>query len=237
MKPKLLDFVFVIPLKAEAEPLLLKLKDIQKNSYGSRKIITGLLSGKKVGLIISGCGKIKAASATQLLIDRFPAKYYFHYGTAGAVSPDLNINDVIVATRVIEHDVVELFPEKVPPPVHEVNPKLIQIVKKTNSEVIYGPVLSGNEDVVSTERRSELFATHKGLLVDWESAGFLLTCNLNKVKGLIFRGISDLAYEQTMTEYNKNQKKVVRKIIKILVSVISYFETNKRVKIKTERKS
>lgn len=211
------DYGFIIPLKAEALPLLRKLKFQKIRRTALRTIYTGVLFTKKVSVIISGCGKIKSASATQLLIDMFPAKTYIHYGTAGALSDNLRIGDIIIATHVVEHDVVELFPEKIPPPMHKMTHRLnTKRIACKNFSLIPGIILSGDEDVISTKRKRELNRLHKGLSVDWESAGFALTCKLNRVEGHIFRGISDYAYEHAVVEYNKNQTLVINNILHLL---------------------
>src|SRR5438045_7588148 len=95
-----LDCGFVIPLEAEAAPLIKKLEEKRDFQYGSRKIILGKLINKNICLIISGCGKIKASSATQLLIDKYPAKIYINYGTACSFTSKLKIIAFIELTDI-----------------------------------------------------------------------------------------------------------------------------------------
>ena len=216
------DFGFVIPLPAEAKPLLQKLKNRKSYKNALREVYTGTFIGKKISIIISGCGKIKSAAATQFLIDTFPAKKYIHFGTAGAISGKLNIGDIVIATEVIEHDVVELFPQKVPPPRYKMTP-LIQENQKPNGNfsLVWGKIVSGDEDVISTKRKLWLSRLYKGLSVDWESAGFALTCQLNNAPKYILRGISDYAYEHTTSEYEKNRQAVTENIVRLLERVFT----------------
>jgi nucleoside phosphorylase len=69
----------VIPLEAEAKPIIKRLTYKETVKIGTRTILTGRIGRKKLAIIISGCGKIKSASATQFLIDNYPASYYIHY--------------------------------------------------------------------------------------------------------------------------------------------------------------
>lgn len=221
------DYGFVVPLKAEMLPLLQNLTFRKTHKIASRKIYTGVLFNKRVSVVISGCGKIKSASTTQFLIDTFPAKTYIHYGTAGALSDNLRIGDIIIATHVVEHDVVELFPKRIPPPIHRLSNYLnAKKIRCTNFSLVPGTIVSGDEDVISSKRKQELHQLHHGLSVDWESAGFALTCKINAVKGYIFRGISDYAYEHTTTEYKKNQKLVIVNILHLLKNLFLY-ESNR----------
>ncbi len=216
------DFGFVIPLLAEAKPLLQQVTNRKYYKRGSREMYTGIFFDKKISLIISGCGKIKSATATQLLVDTFPAKQYIHYGTAGAISSKLKIGDIVVATQVIEHDVVELFPHKAPPPRYKIAPLVLKnTVQNNDFSLVWGIILSGDEDVINTKRRNQLNNLYKGLSVDWESAGFALTCQLNMVPGHIFRGISDYAHEHTSSEYKKNQQTAVNNISRLLTDFFS----------------
>lgn len=220
---KTFDYGFVIPLEVEAMPLLRNCTLQKIHKIALRKIYTGVLFNKRVSVIISGCGKIKTASATQFLADAFPAKRYIHYGTAGALSDKLKIGDIIAATHVIEHDFVELFPKKIPPPIYKITHYFdAKKIKSENFSLIRGAILSGDEDIISTKRKQELNRLYKGLSVDWESAGFTLTCKLNAVKGYVFRGISDYAHEHTTTEYGKNQKLVMHNILHLLKNLFLY---------------
>ncbi|MFH1013913.1 MAG: hypothetical protein V1769_05350, partial [Thermoplasmatota archaeon] len=82
-------------------------------------------------------------------------------------------------------------------------------------------ITSGDEDIVTIRRKIELFKKYKCLTVDWESAGFALTCKLNNVPFLIFRTVSDLAYEYTTLEYEKNQKMVVENMVETITKSLS----------------
>lgn len=210
------SFGFVIPLKEEADPLLHKLKISAKKKVGHRTILLGSFKNHKVSLIISGCGKIKTASATQFLIDKYPSDFYINFGTAGAISAALKIGEIIVATKIIEHDVKEKFPTIVPPPTYIVNEESIKKFKALKLNLKFGPILSGDEDIVTIQRKKVLFKKYHGLSADWESAGFALTCKINNAPFLIFRTISDLAYEQTTQEYKKNQKIVIASLVEVI---------------------
>lgn len=214
---KIKSFGFVIPLKEEADSLLHKLKISAKEKVGSRTIVSGSFNNHKVSLIISGCGKIKTASATQFLIDKYPSDFYINFGTSGAISSDLKIGDIIVATKIIEHDVKEKFPKITPPPTYIVNEESIKKIKALKLNLKFGPILSGDEDIVTTQRKKVLFKKYRGLSADWESAGFALTCEINDVPFLVFRTISDLAYEQTTQEYEKNQKTVITRLTEVII--------------------
>ena len=53
----------------------------------------------------SGMGKVRAASMCQMIIDTYQVDTFFEFGFAGGLVDRLNIGDMVVVTRVSEHDV------------------------------------------------------------------------------------------------------------------------------------
>lgn len=221
MKNKI-KYGFVIPLNSEAKFLFKKIKIIKKINLLQRRIILGNFNNDDVVIIISGCGKIKTACATQLLIYKFKPNFLIHYGSAGGISPRIKIGDIICATEVVEHDVEVLFPKKIFPPVYKIKESIINKIKKIkNLNLVFGKIISGDKDVVTTKEKQKLFKKYKALSVDWESASFLLTCQINKGKGFVLRGVTDLAYERTPQEYKQNGEKVMEVLTNKLIKIIS----------------
>ena len=69
--------------------------------HGPYHFYKGRLSGKDVVLVRAGVGKCNAAACTQALIDRFQPSYIFNTGIAGAISPEVQIMDLVISrTRV-----------------------------------------------------------------------------------------------------------------------------------------
>ncbi len=65
----------------------------------------GALAGLDVAVVRSGIGKVNAAVATQVLIDRFGARAIVISGLAGSLVPTLRRGDVVVSNLVVQHDV------------------------------------------------------------------------------------------------------------------------------------
>ena len=65
----------------------------------------GLLEGRNVVIVRSGIGKVNAAVATQILVDRFGVRAVIISGLAGSLVPTLKRGDVVVSNIVVQHDV------------------------------------------------------------------------------------------------------------------------------------
>jgi len=64
----------------------------------------GELDGHRVVLSRAGMGKVNAALVATLLADRFACRAIAFSGVAGGLDPELQIGDVVIADRTIQHD-------------------------------------------------------------------------------------------------------------------------------------
>ena len=73
-------------------------------TVGPALVHQGLLDGQAVALVGAGMGKVNAAMVTTLLIHSFGAADIVLSGVAGGLDPDLDIGDIVIADRIIQHD-------------------------------------------------------------------------------------------------------------------------------------
>jgi adenosylhomocysteine nucleosidase len=76
----------------------------ESSMHGGVPVVRGTLAGRRVVLAESGIGKVNAASAATILLERYGCDRLLLSGVAGAVDPALSIGDVVVGTRVAQHD-------------------------------------------------------------------------------------------------------------------------------------
>lgn len=80
------------------------LTDGKTTTVARRDYMEGRLYGKEVVLVMSRIGKVAAASTATTLIDRFGVDCVIFCGTAGGISKELNVGDVVVASGLVQHD-------------------------------------------------------------------------------------------------------------------------------------
>ena len=73
-------------------------------TIGSREFHVGTCHGHEVVCVVSRIGKVSAATTTAILLERFQPRAVVMTGLAGAVDPDLAVGDVVIADRLIQHD-------------------------------------------------------------------------------------------------------------------------------------
>ncbi|OMD07171.1 5'-methylthioadenosine/S-adenosylhomocysteine nucleosidase, partial [Paenibacillus odorifer] len=88
----------------EIKLLLEGMEDKRTKVKAGIQYYIGNILGKSVVLCKSGVGKVNAAVTTQILIDNFGVSRVLFTGVAGAVHPELNIGDIVIASTCVQHD-------------------------------------------------------------------------------------------------------------------------------------
>jgi len=159
--------------------------------------------GHQLVLVRAGVGKVNAAFCTQILIQAFGVDSVICTGSAGALSPDLDIGDIVLATDCVQHDVVVDFlglPRgHIPFTDHrffDTDPVLrrhARAVDLPDHTLVEGRVLTGDTFVEEEAYRSEIREDLDGDCVEMEGAAVGQVCTMNDVPYLVVRAISDRA--------------------------------------------
>lgn len=88
----------------EIEGLVDLMANVTEVNIGMRTYYTGTLNGNDVVVVFSRWGKVAAATTVTTLVLRFGITELLFTGVAGAVDARLNIGDVVVAQRLVQHD-------------------------------------------------------------------------------------------------------------------------------------
>ena len=130
-------------------------------------------------------------------------------GSAGGLTKDLKIGDVVVATETVEHD----FNRKlIPGPLPEFggDTRFISAIRDNRSfeslpfSIEFGRVASGDEAIVTTARANQLIDTTGAIAAAWEGAGGARACKFAGVPFIEVRGISDMADEEAESAFFEN---------------------------------
>ncbi|MFT4755058.1 MAG: adenosylhomocysteine nucleosidase [Salibacteraceae bacterium] len=88
----------------EIDGLIHLLTDISSQEFGKRVYYSGFANGVKYVIVFSRWGKVAAATTITTLIHEFGVSEILFIGVAGAIHPALHIGDVVLAKRLIQHD-------------------------------------------------------------------------------------------------------------------------------------
>ena len=220
----------VAPLKDEADGVCRRLAE---RGFPASPAQVGALTCSVVpplDLIIGvgGIGKAQFALQTQHLLDRcrdavrHPALLVC-VGGAGQLSPDVTVGDVIVGTRTIEHDYRERFNPR-PAPSYEIDAAALIGLERASANrefdfrVHFGPIASGDEDIVDTVRRAQLHRETDALCVAWEGSGAARAARFNGVGFVEIRVVTDAADETAARSFHANLDRVMPHIAELLAA-------------------
>jgi len=224
----------IAALNEEIEPLLLCMEGAETTKWGRRRSHQGRIGTCEVVAMVSGVGKVKAAACTQYLIDRFSVEAVICTGVAGAVNPELQTGDVVVSQKSLEHDFDPGDPKLLKRLRRRwlvADAELVELALEAAREVSLGDrcragkVLTGDQAIVSRERREWLWKTFRAECVDMESAAVAQVCRLNELPWVAVRAISDSAEEDGVAEFRKNLDRTAKAAARVVEKLVNLMGT------------
>ncbi len=94
----------IVALNSEANPFIEKIKNKKQSFISGKKVITGKVLDKEVVLCVCGIGKVNAALATQMLIDKFNPDYVFNFGSAGGTNASVKVREYYLIDGCAQYD-------------------------------------------------------------------------------------------------------------------------------------
>jgi adenosylhomocysteine nucleosidase len=199
----------------EPEVAILKaaLENPTSTTYGGFEFHQGLLNGTDVVIVQSGIGKVAAALATVLLIDKFAPDYIVNTGSAGGFDQSLKVGDIVVSAEVRYNDVnVTAFGYEIGqlpgnPPAYMPHPLLVEAAKAGIEQLdgintLVGLITTGDtfmtadEDIAKARKNFPQMAA-----VEMEGAAIAQTCHQFNVPFVIIRSMSDIAGKESPTSF------------------------------------
>lgn len=190
----------------------------------------GIINDTKCFLVESGVGKVNSARTTQILIDNFKVDYIFNIGVAGGVSKDLNVGDVVIGERLVQHDfdITAFNHEKGYVPnvgvYLESDSYLVRLAENSSKEngtrIITGTIASG--DIFCTENwmAEKINKKFNALCVEMEGASIAQVAYLSHIPFLIIRSISDVPDNNNVVTYNDFLESSCKTVAKIMKNII-----------------
>lgn len=229
MKP----IAIVSALHDELSKVLELMPDEHKQRRAGREFWLGHLHGQAVVVVLSGIGKVAAATTATLLIERFGVGEIVFTGVAGALGPSVQVGDIVVADRFIQHDMdaSPLFPrydipgygtatlpadEKLTQQLtaachqllthlpHKLENDLLTTFKLHSPRLHQGLIISGDRFVSTASESLQLQQDlPEALAVEMEGAAFAQVCHDYGVPFAAVRTMSDRADDDATVDFTR----------------------------------
>jgi len=220
-------------MKSEVEQLTARMEAVQMVSQTGMDFYVGTLAGKEVVVVQCGVGKVNAALCTQILADRFNVSAIINTGIAGSLQAEINIGDVVLSEDAIYHDMdVTVFgyaAGEVPgigrasfPADHHLIKVAEQSCREANPDidVFVGRVVSGDQFIMSREKKEWLKANFGGLCTEMEGAAIAHGAWRNEIPFLIIRAISDKADDSAGMTMDEFEPLAIGHTVKLLMTML-----------------
>jgi adenosylhomocysteine nucleosidase len=223
----------VAAMHEELAALLAQMPDEQRTRVAGRDYWVGHLQGQRVVAVLSRIGKVAAATTATVLMERFGARAIVFTGVAGGLAPGVEVGDVVVATRLLQHDLdaSPIFPKYEVPltgharfatdtaisdvlaivaadvlsdPVTLLGEKVVEDFGLAAPKVHRGLLISGDR-FVSTSAESDALrrALPDALAVEMEGAAVAQVCHDYGVPFAAVRTISDRADDAAHGDFTR----------------------------------
>lgn len=214
---------------------------------GNREFISGQINGVDCVVAFSKWGKVAATITASILLTEFKVTDLFFIGTAGALADGLNVGDIVVSKRLVQHDLDArpIIKQYELPLLNKVyvdsdatlselagralENLLAQGVEKMVGEeaakefnlhpvLYFGDIASGDQFINSEAKRDEIIKGLPGILcVEMEGAAVAQVCLEFGVPFTVIRTISDTADHNARIDFGKFIQEVANAYSKAIV--------------------
>ena len=194
----------IAAMKEEMQEIKNLMTDIEIVQEYELKLYKGKINNRKVVLVEAGVGKVNAARVTQIIIDKFKIKQIINVGSAGTVNDELEIGDIVIGKKLIQHDfdiTAFGYPKGYISNIGryvEIDKKLyttvqskISKISKDQFKVKIGTIVSGDIFCTDIKMKNKIREKFDADAVEMEGAAIAQVCKLDNVPCLVIRSISD----------------------------------------------
>ena len=192
-------------LKERGHTLLIRGKKVYREKIGL----------SEVAVTVSGMGKKSASTSAQILIG-FGAKLLINCGTAGAINPERQIGQIVIANKIIEEKGSMTATD---PSLVQASLKAVQQLGWTD-RVFVGPIITTEKEVKEKSQKEMLYQKFQAEAADMEGIGVARTCRLHHTPCLVIKGITDLSCPDAREEFFKNVESVSQDMATLLIYLL-----------------
>lgn len=211
-----MKYIGIIAAMSEEIASIKKLMaDVSVKNIYELEFTLGTIHSKNVVLVKCGVGKVNAARTTQILIDNFDLEYVINVGTAGGLNEKIEIGDVVIAEKLVQHDFditagghekgyisgtgTYFYSDK------ELVNKSKKIIENMNEEfkAITGLIATGDIFVQEISVKDRIKEEFNADCTEMEGASIAQVCYLDKIPFIVIRSVSDKPNGNNSVDFEK----------------------------------
>ena len=190
-------------MQEEITPLLEFFGKYETIEFGKNKYYVTTYKGLELVIAYSKIGKVNASLTATTLIEKFGAQKLLFSGVAGAINPNLKIGDLVIATKLAQHDLdITAFghPHGFVPEgavYVQTDETLTDVAKSVakahNKAILEGIIATGDQFICDEAKKIWIGKTFNADALEMEGASVAVVCDALNIPFCILRAISDAA--------------------------------------------
>ena len=205
-------------MDVEIASLIPAIENLQETQLRNHTFYIGTIHGQDVVVTKSGVGKVSAAVVTTELIREFGADQLIFTGIAGAADPELEPEDVVISTALVQHDVDVTFNYE-PGQVHGFDDRnfyadesLVQIAYSAaqatanDKQVYQGIIATGDQFIADQQTVAGIHQQFDAMAVEMEGAAVAQVAAMFDRPLVVIRTISDKADGSAHLSYDDMER-------------------------------
>ncbi|MBE5756996.1 MAG: 5'-methylthioadenosine/adenosylhomocysteine nucleosidase [Clostridiales bacterium] len=187
----------------------------KKDLFISGSIYTvGKLFNKEVVITKCGVGKVFSAIAAEVMALKFNVECIINTGVAGALSENLSVNDLAIASSVVQHDMDTSplgDPKGLISGINVINfdadenliKKLEKVAKELNVNYEKGVIATGDQFISDKAKKEEIKNSFNAIACEMEGGAIGHVAFVNRIPFIVIRTISDNANGDAKVDFPK----------------------------------
>lgn len=199
-------------MKVETEGIVALLSEKKRETVGGIVFTTGRLGGTEIVAATSGVGKVFAAMCAQTMILRYAPECVVNIGVGGTLRSDLSVCDLVVADRVMQHDMdtsaigdikgMVSGVEMIYFPCDEaLRQRFFSAAERMGVRAFSGTVASGDRFLADPAEKAQIAEEFGASACEMEGGAIGQVCFVNRVPFGVLRFISDGGSEDVKMDY------------------------------------
>ena len=224
-------------MPVEVDGLIKTVTNLKKIVISKIEFWHGFKDNTEVVIACCGVGKVNAAITTQTMILNFKPKLIINSGVAGGIAVNVNINDVVIASSVVQYDfdttaigdplglipgINCVFLECQAENVNKLCEIAVDEVQGTNSQAVLGVVATGDRFVSTQEEGQKICRDFGAIANEMEGGSIGQVCVHNDVDFCVLRVISDSIYGgESWPSFQEFAEQAAKRSIRIIERFLS----------------
>ena len=214
-------------MASEVDGLKAKMSDVTTENISGVDFSSGIIGKAEVVVAQAGVGKVNASVTAQTMILKYGVSSVINIGVAGGIEESLKIGYIVVADRVVEHDMdttavgdapgfitgidrVYMDCDKV------ISDLIYECAKESGIHTIRGTIASGDIFVAEDSVRNKISSLFNAAAAEMEGAAIGHVCTMNNVKFAVLRAMSDCANDDSHVDFPTFAAAAAEKSIEII---------------------